>query len=130
MLSARSMLTATTTFLPAAELVTNLRERPALTLYREGGLANLNGEATRLLSRNSDSLLLLAPAGPRARWVLLPATDGLSGEIRLIGRVDRGNLRFRAPSMALALFAALPEAQAALRMVLEPSGTGWQLVAQ
>lgn len=118
------------TYAAPAEAIVNLRERPALTLYRDGGLANLNGEATRLLSRNSDSLLLLAPAGPRARWVLLPATDGLSGEIRLIGRADRGNLRFRAPAMALALFAALPEAQAALRMVLEPLGNGWQLVAQ
>lgn len=124
------MLLTTATYAAPAELIANLREKPTLTLYRDG-LANLNGEATRLLSKVSDSISLFAPAGPRRRWVLRPATEDLPGEVKLVGRTDRSrHLRFRYPALGLALFAALPESQQALRLVLEPLGTGWQLVAQ
>lgn len=103
---------------------------PQLTLYRDG-LANLNGDATRTLPAGADSLLLLPPAGPRRRWLLLPASAGVEGEIRLIGRADRGNLRFRAPALAVALFAALPDSQQSisLRLYTSGAGRGWQLVA-
>ncbi|OGX81995.1 hypothetical protein BEN47_05080 [Hymenobacter lapidarius] len=101
-----------------------------LTLYRDG-LANLNGEATRALPAGAASLLLLPPNRASPHWVLVPATGGLLGDIQLVGRSDRGNLRFRAPSLAVALFAAVPREQPALRLVLEPApALGWCLVAQ
>ncbi|RZK31619.1 MAG: hypothetical protein EOO57_16080 [Hymenobacter sp.] len=103
---------------------------PQLTVYRNG-LVNLNGEATRAFTiKGADSLLLLAPTRTEPQWLLLPAAEGVSGEIRLHGRADRGNLRFRAPGLALALFAALPPEQDALRLLCEPvARTGWRLVA-
>lgn len=100
-----------------------------LTVYRNG-LVNLNGEATRAMSHNAASLLLLPPTRTEPRWLLLPAAEGVAGDIRLHGRADRGNLRFRAPGLALALFAALPEGQDSLRLFCEPvARTGWRLVA-
>lgn len=101
-----------------------------LTLYRDG-LANLNGEATRLLSKLSDTVSLFPPAGPRRRWVLRPATEELPGEVKLVGRTDRSrHLRFRHPALGLALFAALPDSQQSLKLLLQPLGSGWELVAQ
>ena len=104
-------------------------DTPALTLYRNG-LANLNGEATRQLPAGCTTLLLVPPNRASQYWVLVPATGGLLGDIPLVGRADRGNLRFRARSLAVALFAALGREQPALHLVLEPTAAlGWHLVA-
>lgn len=101
---------------------------PHLTLYRSG-LVNLNGEATRCLQK-AKTLLLLPPTRTEPRWLLLAAAEGVTGELTLHGRSDRGNMRFRAPGLALALFAALPATQDSLRMLCEPvAETGWRLVA-
>jgi hypothetical protein len=105
------------------------QEVPALTLYRDG-LANLNGEATRALPAHGQALMLLPPTTSRRQWLLLPADGELAGDIRLIGRPDRGNLRFRSSHLAVSLFAALPAAQGSLRLQLEPAAPGWRLVAQ
>lgn len=105
------------------------QDEPALTLYRDG-YANLNGEATRALPSQASELTLWPPTSRRRQWLLLPAAGELAGEIKLVGRADRGHLRFRAPALAVALFAALPDAQPSLRLQLEPAGTGWRLVAQ
>jgi hypothetical protein len=105
---------------------------PTLTIYRDG-LANLNGQATAMLSR-TEAVMLLPPGGPRVRWVLVPALpdlEGLADKVRLVGRADRDHLRFRYPALALALFAALPLTQKALRLQLDAgAGQGWELVAQ
>lgn len=103
------------------------QDAPALTLYRDG-LANLNGEATRALPSQATDLVLWPPTTRRRQWLLLPADGELAGDIRLVGRTDRGSLRFRAPALAVALFAALPETQQSLRLQLEPMATGWRLV--
>lgn len=111
--------------------MTATQETPQLTVYRNG-LVNLNGEATRALSaKDAETLLLLPPTRTESRWLLLPAAEGVSGDIRLHGRADRGNLRFRAPGLAVSLFAALPPSQEALRLHCEPvAQAGWRLVAQ
>ena len=96
---------------------------PTVTLY-PGGLANLNGDASRLLPKGTDCFLLLPPTPARPRWAILVGPSALAGDIRLTGRSDRlGALRFRAPQLALALFAALPAEQTALRLRLEPEAT-------
>lgn len=105
---------------------------PTLTIYRDG-LANLNGQATAMLAK-TESVMLLPPGGPRLRWVIVPALrdlEGLADKVRLVGRADRDHLRFRYPALALALFAALPQGQKALRLQLEHTqSNGWELVAQ
>jgi hypothetical protein len=96
---------------------------PTLTVYRSS-LVNLNGEATRLLPKGTESGLLLPPIPARPRWALLTGQSGFAGDFRLYGRADRvGTLRFRAPSLALALFAALPPDQPTLRLRLVPDST-------
>ncbi len=76
-----------------------------LTVYRDGR-TNLNGEATRLLYP-AVAVLLLPPTTPGTRWQVLPRQSP-AGAIALCGRLDRGNVRFRAPALAAALFAAWP----------------------
>jgi hypothetical protein len=99
---------------------TPLRTGPLLTLY-PSGLANLNGNASRLLPKGTDCFLLLPPTLTRPRWAMLAGPSALAGDIKLAGRSDRpGALRFRAPELALSLFAALPAEQTALRLRLEP----------
>jgi ABC-type molybdate transport system permease subunit len=103
---------------------------PILTAYRSG-LVNLNLEATRVLPSSADALLLLPPARLGAHWILIPGIDGVCGDVRLVGRADRGNVRFRAPAFVASLFAALPLRQDTLRLAMEPVLTsGWRLVAQ
>jgi len=100
-------------------------------VYRDG-LVNANREAINVLKKAADSLLLLAPTSNNPHWLLLPAMDGIAGEIKLIGRADRTRyLRFRARTLALALFAAVPSEKDSIRMKMEPCGaSGWKLVAQ
>jgi hypothetical protein len=108
----------------------NAQETALLTVYRTGNV-NLNHEATRVLTQHGLSFRLLPPTNLEPRWFLLPATQGLSGDVKLHGRTDRWNLRFRAPTLAIALFAALPAGQSTLSLLLEPSAAaGFRLVAQ
>jgi hypothetical protein len=100
-----------------------LPDAPTVTLYR-AGLANLNGDASRLLPKGTDCLMLLPPTLARPRWAILVGPTALAGDIKLAGRSDRlGMLRFRAPQMAIALFAALPDEQTTLRLRLEQEAT-------
>ena len=106
------------------------QENPLLTVYRTGNV-NLNHEATRVLTKACNSFRLLPPTQLEPRWFLLPATEGLTGDVKLHGRTDRWNLRFRATGLAIALFAALPESQDSLSLLVEPVATaGFRLVAQ
>lgn len=103
---------------------------PALTLYRDG-LVNLNGDATRVLKNGQRELMLLPPATTRPRWMLLPSIPGLGLEINLIGWAARDrHLRFRAPALAVAVFAALPPEATSIRLALDPLPHGWNLIAQ
>jgi hypothetical protein len=84
-----------------------------LTVYRDG-LINLNAKATRLMHRQHVEVDLLPPATARQPWRL----DRRAGCCcKLVGRADRGNLRFRAPYRADELFRDLPAEQD--RQVLE-----------
>jgi hypothetical protein len=104
-------------------MLSTLQDAPIVTLY-PSGLANLNGDASRLLPKGTDCFLLLPPTPTRPRWAMLVGPSALAGDIKLTGRSDRlGALRFRAPQLALSLFAALPGEQTALRMRLEPEPT-------
>jgi hypothetical protein len=76
-----------------------------LTIYRNG-LVNLNGDATRLMHTDHLCVDLLPPARARAPWRL----DRRAGSpSQLVGRSDRGHLRFRAPYRTQLLFASQPE---------------------
>ncbi|MGI4736101.1 MAG: hypothetical protein ACRYG7_13070 [Janthinobacterium lividum] len=104
-------------------------DTPLLTVYRNG-LTNLNGEATRLLGPAA-AVLLLAPTTPGTRWQMLPRQSP-AGALPLSGRLDRGNVRFRAAALAAALFAAWPpEFQGPLYLKLVRLGTdaGYELIA-
>ena len=100
-----------------------------LTVYRDGQ-TNLNGDATRLLA-DAAGIMLLPPTTPGTRWQLLPRSTA-TGAYMLSGRPDRGNVRFRSPLLAAALFAALPpEFAGPLYLELRRLGTesGYELVA-
>lgn len=104
-------------------------EPATLTVYRDG-LVNLNGEATRDLSPAA-AVLLLAPTTPGTRWQLL-ARHTAAGAHVLSGRPDRGNVRFRCPALAAALFAAWPPeflGPLYLRLVRLQGEAGYELVA-
>lgn len=106
------------------------QENPLLTVYRSGNV-NLNHEATRVLLKSCDCFRLLPPTQLEPRWFMLPATEGLTGDVKLHKRTDRLNLRFRATTLAIALFAALPETQDTVSLLLEPvHAAGFRLVAQ
>jgi hypothetical protein len=104
-------------------MLPSLQDVPTVTLYPDG-LANLNGDASRLLPKGTDCFLLLPPTAARPRWAILVGPSALAGDIKLSSRSDRlGALRFRAPQLALSLFAALPTKQTALKLQLEPETT-------
>lgn len=107
------------TYLPAA----------TLTVYRDGQ-TNLNGDATRLLT-GAAGVMLLPPTTPGTRWQLLPRLTA-AGAYVLSGRPDRGNVRFRSPLLAAALFAALPPdfpGPLYLKLVRHATEAGYELVA-
>jgi hypothetical protein len=93
---------------------------PALTLYRDGS-ANLNGDATRLLSQ-ACACTLLPPGLPGSRWQLLPLATPDPTTTSL--RMDRGILRLRCSALAAGLFAALPDSQKSLGLELVPTANG------
>ncbi|WP_324671054.1 hypothetical protein [Hymenobacter sp. GOD-10R] len=82
-----------------------IHDVPLLTVYRDG-FVNLNGEATRLMHERHQQVDLLPPATRYVPWQL----DRRAGSCcNLVGRNDRGSLRFRAPYRAALLFADQPE---------------------
>lgn len=87
-----------------------------LTLYADG-LVNLDGDATRTLA-GAVGVTLYPPGRGRGRWLLLPFAEAEPEAVSLIGRDDRGHLRFRAAAMAAALFALVPPEQKALKLRL------------
>ena len=90
---------------------------PILTVYRSG-LVNLNLEATRLMHAHHGGVDLLPPATRRQGWQL----DRRAGACcNLFSHAQSGNLRFRAPYRADALFAGYGPEVRRIRFRLTPS---------
>lgn len=98
-----------------------------LVLYPDG-LANLNGEASRLLlfETKAEAVQLLAPTGPHCPcWLLLAPPMAPGARHALIGRADRArHLRFRSRELGMGTFSLLPEGQETLAFQIESEQPG------
>lgn len=100
---------------------------PLLVLYPDG-LANLNGEASRLLlfQTKAEAVQLLAPTGPSCPcWLLLAPPMAPGPRHALIGRTDRvRSLRFRSRELGVGTFSLLPEGQETFAFQIEQEQPG------
>ena len=94
------------------------REWPTLTIYRDG-LANLNGLATELL-RQAATVALVPPPPTKPGQLAKAWQLHAGGVLPLVGRCDRGLLRFRDRQGAAVLFADRPAGVLVLNYILTP----------
>lgn len=97
------------------------REWPALTIYPDG-MANLNGLATELLWGKVNVALVPPPPTKPDRLAKAWQLHGspASGGVRLFGRCDRGQKRFRDAAAAKLLFVGVNAHAERLSFVLTP----------